>query len=53
MLIVQLKNKEFTGLNHLFQECKTGLPSEYINIDQTFSPLAMEEISRWILLQTK
>ncbi len=49
----QVTIKEFTGLNHLFQECKTGLPSEYINIDQTFSPLAMEEISRWILLQTK
>jgi fermentation-respiration switch protein FrsA (DUF1100 family) len=45
--------KEFTGLNHLFQECKTGLPSEYINIEQTFSPLAMEEISKWILQQTK
>ena len=45
--------KEFKGLNHLFQECKTGLPSEYTEIEQTFSPVAMEEISKWILQQTK
>ena len=45
--------KEFKGLNHLFQECKTGLPAEYSEIEQTFSPVAMEEISKWILQQTK
>jgi hypothetical protein len=32
--------KELPGLNHLFQECKTGLPAEYAEIEQTFSPIA-------------
>lgn len=43
--------KELPGLNHLFQECKTGLPSEYAEIEQTFSPLALDEITKWILKQ--
>jgi pimeloyl-ACP methyl ester carboxylesterase len=34
---------EFPNLNHLFQECKTGSPSEYAEIEQTFSPIALEE----------
>jgi len=41
--------KEFPGLNHLFQETKTGLPSEYGKIDETFSPKALNVISEWIL----
>ena len=48
-----VKIKEFKNLNHLFQECKTGLPAEYSEIEQTFSPVVMEEISSWILQQTK
>lgn len=40
--------KEFANLNHLFQECKTGSPSEYATIEQTFSPLVLEEITAWI-----
>jgi pimeloyl-ACP methyl ester carboxylesterase len=36
--------KELSGLNHLFQECKIGLPSEYGTIEQTFSPIALKEI---------
>ena len=40
---------EFDGLNHLFQECKTGSPDEYMNIEQTFSPKVLDEITRWIL----
>jgi uncharacterized protein len=44
---------EFSGLNHLFQECKTGLPAEYSTIEQTFSPIAMSEILKWIQMQTK
>jgi hypothetical protein len=39
---------EFPDLNHLFQECKTGLPAEYAQIEQTFSPTALEEITKWI-----
>ncbi|WP_427874938.1 alpha/beta hydrolase family protein [Flavobacterium sp. MMS24-S5] len=45
--------KELPNLNHLFQECKTGSPTEYATIEQTFSPLALEEISSWVLMQTK
>lgn len=45
--------KELENLNHLFQECDTGLPGEYGEIEQTISPIALEEISNWILLQIK
>jgi fermentation-respiration switch protein FrsA (DUF1100 family) len=41
--------KELQGLNHLFQHCKTGLPNEYPMIDETFSPLALEEMTKWIV----
>ncbi len=37
------------GLNHLFQHCKTGLPSEYSDIEETFSPEALKIITDWIL----
>ena len=40
--------KELAGLNHLFQECKTGSPNEYAGIEQTISPSALEVISQWI-----
>ncbi|WP_439487489.1 alpha/beta hydrolase family protein [Algoriphagus sp.] len=39
---------ELPGLNHLFQEAQTGLPNEYEEIEQTFSPKAMEVILEWI-----
>lgn len=45
--------KKLSNLNHLFQECKTGSPDEYAAIEQTFSPIALEEISKWILVQVK
>ncbi|WP_310554532.1 alpha/beta fold hydrolase [Flavobacterium sp.] len=44
---------EIPNLNHLFQECKTGSPNEYGSIEQTFSPIALQEISKWIALQVK
>jgi uncharacterized protein len=40
--------KELPGLNHLFQECKTGLPAEYAEIEQTISPVALETMTGWI-----
>ena len=40
--------KKYAGLNHLFQETKTGNPSEYATIEQTFSPMVMEEFTNWI-----
>lgn len=42
---------ELPGLNHLFQNAKTGLPSEYADIEETIAPLALQTISRWIGLQ--
>jgi len=44
---------ELPGLNHLFQECKTGSPAEYATIEQTFSPTALTEVLKWIQIQTK
>lgn len=40
--------EELPGLNHLFQECKTGLPKEYAEIEQTISPLALTTMTNWI-----
>ena len=45
--------KELPNLNHLFQECETGSPQEYSEIEQTFSTLALNEILNWIQIQTK
>jgi hypothetical protein len=45
--------KEFPDVNHLFQECTTGLPNEYGSIEQTISPKVLEEITQWIKTQTK
>jgi len=44
---------ELPNLNHLFQECETGSPKEYANIEQTFSPTALNIILDWIKAQTK
>ena len=41
------------NLNHLFQTAKTGSPSEYGNIEETFSPLALRIMTEWILEVTK
>lgn len=40
--------KIYPGLNHLFQECTTGLPTEYINIEQTIIPIVLEDIAAWL-----
>lgn len=40
--------KIYPGLNHLFQECTAGLPTEYINIEQTISPIVLEDIAAWL-----
>ena len=36
------------GVNHLFQHCNTGNPSEYKDIEETFAPEALEIIVTWI-----
>ncbi len=40
---------ELPGLNHLFQTSRTGAPTEYMSIEETMSPAALELISSWIL----
>jgi uncharacterized protein len=40
--------KMYPNLNHLFQESKTGSPAEYPTIEQTFSPVVMEDFTNWI-----
>jgi hypothetical protein len=42
---------ELPGLNHLFQTAKTGSPSEYAQIEETMSPVALDKIAAWILKQ--
>lgn len=49
----KVTTKQLPGLNHLFQESEKGLPSEYGEIEQTISPVALNEISGWILKQVK
>ena len=44
---------ELPGMNHLFQECKTGFTDEYGMIEQTFSPIALTEILKWVKSVTK
>jgi pimeloyl-ACP methyl ester carboxylesterase len=39
---------EIENLNHLFQECITCDINEYKDIEQTMSPIVLEEISNWI-----
>lgn len=46
-------NKDFTvvelpGLNHLFQTSETGSPSEYQQIEETFSPDALKVLTDWL-----
>ena len=40
--------KEYLGLNHLFQHCTTGLPTEYGDIEETISEEVLKDIAQWI-----
>jgi hypothetical protein len=44
--------KRLPGLNHLFQHCKTGAPSEYASIEETFAPEALTMMADWIVATT-
>jgi pimeloyl-ACP methyl ester carboxylesterase len=44
---------KLADLNHLFQTSRTGSPSEYAQIEETFSPKALEMISAWMLRQVR
>ncbi len=41
--------KEYPELNHLFQHCTTGLPTEYGQIEETISPEVLQDIVEWII----
>jgi pimeloyl-ACP methyl ester carboxylesterase len=43
--------KQLPGLNHLFQTCKTGAPSEYADIEETIAPAALKVMADWITEQ--
>ena len=43
--------KVLPKLNHLMQECKTGLPSEYPSIPEIISTSALDEVSDWVNAQ--
>ena len=40
--------KEYPGLNHLFQHCTTGLPTEYGDIEETISEEVLKDIALWL-----
>ncbi len=40
--------KELPGLNHLFQTADTGAFAEYIKIEETIAPVALETIANWL-----
>ena len=39
------------GLNHLFQNCETGLPNEYGIIEETFDQKTLDMMAEWIRQQ--
>ena len=44
---------EVPNLNHIFQTARTGAPSEYGEIEESFAPAALDEISNWIVKRMK
>ena len=40
--------KIFEGLNHLFQSCESGMPSEYAMIEETMDEEVLEYMVTWI-----
>ncbi|HEY2155869.1 MAG TPA: alpha/beta fold hydrolase [Isosphaeraceae bacterium] len=48
----RVTTKTLPGLNHLFQHCKTGAPSEYASTEETFAPEALALMGDWIVATT-
>lgn len=40
--------REYEGLNHMFQHCTKGIPTEYFEIEETISPEVLADIANWI-----
>ncbi len=49
----QLKVIKYEGMNHLFQECETGMVMEYSSIKQTIAPQVLDDMRDWILEKVK
>ncbi len=49
----QYEIKQLPGLNHLFQECKSCSLEEYATLEQTLSPVLLNEVTSWINEQIK
>lgn len=49
----KVTTQEIPGLNHLFQTSTTGAPTEYGEIEETFSPTALKIMGDWIAVQVK
>ncbi len=47
------RSQIFPNLNHLFQTAKTGLPAEYPQIEETFSPEALKVMFEWLMRQVR
>ena len=47
----QITTKVYPDLNHLFQTAATGLPNEYAQIEETFSPIVLKDIVEWITIK--
>ena len=43
---------ELPGLNHFFQTCELGAPAEYVWLEETFSPAALDLLGEWIVART-
>lgn len=43
--------EEISGVNHLFQTCRTGGVSEYSTIEETVAPIVLQKVGDWILQQ--
>lgn len=45
-----LNLKKMSGLNHLFQHCQTGSPTEYYTIDETVAPEVLNAMVEFVRL---
>jgi pimeloyl-ACP methyl ester carboxylesterase len=43
---------ELPELNHLFQHCQTGSPTEYGSIEETISPGVLDRVTEWMQKHT-
>jgi len=44
--------KSYDGANHLFQQARTGLVTEYATLEKAFVPGLLDDLSAWIRLVT-